>query len=291
MTDSQSDNGVPAPVRRMINLVVLSQAAAFFILVYGLVLALTSYPNWALAHDPTSVIGPESFVQWWTVQFDNALYLLGFGVVLAAGAAILSRRLLARGRDRVVPRSEVSTILLVVAIGSILGAGIAIALPTPQRTVSFAASDFTIEPLPGNVPFENYFVSVPFQAYAGESLFPMMNLTLRDNATGALDYWEDFAYAWYTTPSAVLDWHNRSTSGFGAVVPQDGLYILWVRYEFCETLGTMPCSNYTGSVQGQLVISNRMAYEPWILGLGLLGSASVVAAVVQSGMGRRRTTS
>ncbi len=237
-------------------------------------------------------VGPSANVQWWNSQFADGSLVIIFGAVLLLGSSVLIHRSLGTGNaiERH-PVSKARAVLLSLALGLTVGAAFATALPMPQRALQFSASEFTLEALPGHVPYENYFVSVPFEARAGESILPLLNLTLTDNRTGALEYWDPLAPTWYTSPSAVLNWSDPSTWAWGAVVPRDGAYVLWVRYDYCATPGTVPCDNYTGSVQGELRVSDQLAYEPWMFGFGLLGSAAMVAAVVQSGMGRRRTTS
>ncbi len=280
-----------ASLRSAVGLIVASEIAGILVAGCGFLIVVNALPFWLPIYTPGVIMGPPSYVQWWDAQLVHGSMLAGAGVILMLGSALI-RRFWRKGAARA-PRSahKALAVLLLLAIGLTSAAGFANLLSPTQRSVQFAASGFTLESLPGNVPYENYFVSEPFQAYAGESLFPEFNLTQTDNQTGALENWNPFASTWYTSPSALLNRSDPSEWAFGAVVPRDGTYVLWVRYDFCATPGTFPCNNYTGSVRGALVISNALAYEPWILGLSLSGSVAMVAAVAQSAKGRRRATS
>ncbi len=268
-----------------------SEVAGVLVAGYGFLIVVNALPFWLPIDTPGGIMGPPSYVQWWDAQLVHGFLLAAVGVILMVGSALI-RWFWGKGAARA-PWSvhKALVVLLLLALGLTAAAGFANLLPPTQRSVQFAASEFTLESLPGNVPYENYFVSEPFQAYAGESLFPWLNLTLTDNETGALENWDPFASTWYTSPSALLNWSNRSEWAWGAVVPRNGAYVLWVRYDFCATPGTFPCNNTTGSVRGEVQISNPLAYETWILGLGVAGSAAMVTAVAQSAKGRRRATS
>lgn len=262
-----------------------------FILVYGVFIALQALAPWLTIRTPGTTIGPPAYVQWWNAQFADGLILIGLGIVLTAGSFLLFRlgaggtagRRPVRGPSHIVP--------VMLAVGLVALAAVAISLPAPQRSVSFTTSDFILKGLPGNPPYDYYFVSSPFEAHAGEVLLPLFNLTVADSQTGALESWNPFASTWYTPPSGALDWRDASTWTWQTVVPHDGQYVVWVRYEGCASPTTSPCDNYTASVRGELLISDPLAYGPWMVGFGLSGCVALGAAVGQSGLGRRRTTS
>ncbi len=272
-------------------MILASEVAGVVVLGYAFLVVIMALPFWLEIRTPGTVMGPPTFVQWWNAQFVHGFLLAGVGAILLIGSVLIRRfwgKPAAMGR-RSAHKALAALVLL--ALGLAAAAALANSLPPPQRTLSFSPSDFTLESSPGHIPYENYLVSGPFQAYAGESLFPLFNFTLTDNQTGALELWDPFASTWFTSPSALVNQNDRSMWAWGAVVPRDGPYILWIRYDYCPTPGTVPCNNYTGSVRGQLQISAPLAYEPWLAGFGLTSSAAMVAAVAQSAKGRRRTTS
>jgi len=162
------------------------------------------------------------------------------------------------------------------------------ALPAPQRTVEFGASDFHLRSVPGDGPYENYFISRPFSAFEGEAVYPGLSITWTDNRTGAMVEQQNGATTWVTAPSA---FPAPTQFGTGNLAPADGSYVAWVHYYLCVTPATPPCSNYTASVTGSLVIANQMAYVRLQLALGAAGSVLIAVALVQSGGGNRRITS
>lgn len=262
-----------------------------FVSIYGGWIFVQALGPWLTIRTPGTTIGPPAYVQWWNAQFADGLVLIGFGAVLMVGSFLLFRVGAGGAARRGSTTAPSHIVFVLLAVGLIALGAVAVSLPAPQRSVSFSTSDFVLRGLPGNPPYDYYFVSVPFEAHAGEVLVPMVNLTVTDNRTGALESWNPFASTWYTPPSEVLDWRDASTWAWETVVPHDGLYVAWVRYDGCASPTTSPCENYTASVRGELLILDPLAYGPWFLGFGLFGCVAMGAAVSQSGLGRRRMTS
>jgi hypothetical protein len=219
----------------------------------------------------------------------EGIYLGIFGFVLAAGGIVLSRKE-RRGRDegRFLPSQRWRLFFPYAAVVLIVTAAVISVAPSPQRTLDFAASDFKLRTVSyGGGPYENYFRSRSFSVFVGEALFPGLSISWTDNRTGSVVQ-HNLATAWVTEPT---DSPAPIAYATGNVAPADGSYVLWVRYGLCETPATPPCSNYTASVTGNLVIATQKAYVPVQLALGAAGSALIAVALIQSGIGSRRTTS
>src|SRR5205809_692176 len=62
-------------------------------------------------------------------------------------------------------------------------------------------------------------------------------------------------------------------------------------FALCEAPTTPPCSNYTVSVAGYLLIVDQQSHVPVQLALGVAGSACIAATLFHPGIGRRVTVS
>jgi len=255
----------------------------------GLLLIGITSLQWAELQPPGSTLGPPSYVQGLTLRITEGIYTSIFGVVLSVGGFVLSKRE-ARAEDegRWPPLPRWRSLLPYAAVALILIASLMNALPAPQRAIEFAASDFHLQTVPGDGPYENYFVSRPFSAFEGEAFFPGFSITWTDNRTGAMVERQNGVTTWVTSPSA---FPAPTAFGTGNLAPADGSYVAWVQYYLCESPATSPCSNYTASVTGSLAIATQMAYIRVQLALGAAGSVLIAVAVVQSGRGNRRITS
>ena len=271
-----------------------SAFAKFFgtlVLGYGLLLVGATSLQWGALQPPGSTVGPPSLIQAFVLRITEGIYLAVFGVVLAAGGFVLShmdRR--AKSESRSQPERRWRTLFPYAAVVLIvLGAVISLA-PSPQRTLGFAASDFTLRCVPGRGPYENYLVSQPFSAFEGEAFFPWISIAWTDNRTGTEVERQNGETTWVIATSAFPSYVGFSFAT-GNIAPADGPYVLWVRYDLCETPATPPCSNYTASASGSLAIATQKAYVPAQLVLGAAGSALMVVALGQSWIGSRRATS
>ena len=255
----------------------------------GLLLIGITSLQWAELQPPGSTLGPPSYVQALTLRITEGIYTCIFGVVLSVGGFILSKRdAPEEDAGRWLLSQRWRSLLPYVAVALILIASLISALPAPQRTVEFGSSDFHLRSVPGDGPYENYFISRPFAAFEGEAVYPGLSITWTDNRTGAIVEQQNGATTWVTAPSA---FPAPTQFGTGNLAPADGSYVAWVRYYLCETPATPPCSNYTASVTGSLVIATQMAYVRVQLALGAAGSVLIAVALVQSGGGNRRITS
>jgi len=258
------------------------------ILAYGLLLIGITSLHWSELQPPGSTLGPPSVVQTLTLRITEGIYMCIFGVVLSIGGFVLSRRdTRANDGGRWPPSQRWRSLSPYAAVALILIATFMNALPAPQRTVEFVASDFHLGTVPGDGPYENYFVSRPFSAFEGEAFFPGLSITWTDNRTGAMVERQNGATAYVTAPTA---FPAPTESATGNLAPADGSYVAWVRYYLCETPATPPCSNYTASVTGSLVIATQLAYVRIQLALGAAGSALIALTLVQSARGNRRIT-
>jgi hypothetical protein len=268
-----------------------SVARLFGVLVlgYGILLSGTTSLWWLGLQPPGSTLGPPSLVQGFMLRITEGVYLAIFGVVLAAGGTVLQRRERGLTAEGGFPISERwKSLFAYSAVALIVLAAVVGALPSPHRTLMFGSSDFQIRTLPGNQPYENYFMSRPFFAFEGEALFPGFSVTWTDNQTGAVVERDALVTAWVTAPS---EFPHPMQFGDGNLAPADGSYVAWVRDILCETPATPPCSNYTASATGNLTIVTQKAYVPVQLILGAAGSVLMAVVLVQSGRGNRRMTS
>ena len=258
-------------------------------MVSGLLLIVITSLQWAELQPPGSTLGPPSYVQTLTLRITEGIYTCIFGVVLSVGGFVLSKREGRAGEEgRWPPSQRWRSLSPYVAVVLILIASLMSVPPAPQRTVEFAASDFHLRTVPGGGPYENYFVSRPFSAFEGEALYPGLTITWTDNRTGAMVERQGSATTFVTSPSAFPAPTDFAT---GNLAPADGSYVAWVRYYLCETPATPPCSNYTGSVTGSLVIATQLAYVRVQLVVGAAGSVLMAVSLVQFGQRNRRITS
>ena len=257
------------------------------VLLYGFLLFVLTAAYWASIQPPGSTVGPPSFIQDLTLKLAEGIYLAAFGSVLVIGGSLLKRNE-GRPRARSVRATHWRSLLPVAAVAVIVAAAIVGRLPPSQRSVSFEPSDFALRSYPGGGPYENYLVSTAFEASKGEALFPELSITWTDR-TGAVVKRDDSVTALVTTPSEPPD--RFPSAGSGNLAPADGSYVLWVRYTLCEAPTTPPCSNYTVSVAGDLLIVAQEAHVPVQLALGVVGSVCIAATLVHSGIGRRLTVS
>jgi len=257
------------------------------VLLYGFLLFVLTAAYWASIQPPGSTVGPPSFIQDLTLKLAEGIYLAAFGSVLIIGGSLLQRNE-GRSRARSVRSTHRRSLLLVAAVAIIVAAAIVGRLPPSQRSVSFEPSDFALRSYPGGGPYENYLVSTAFEASKGEALFPELSITWTDRS-GAVVERDTLVTALVTTPSEPPD--RFPSSGSGNLAPADGSYVLWVRYTLCETPTTPPCSNYTVSVAGSLLIVDQQAHVPVQLALGVAGSACIAATLAHPGIGRRVTVS
>ena len=265
----------------------LTQTVGALVLMYGFLLFVLTAAYWASIQPPGSTVGPPSFIQDLTLKIAEGIYLAAFGSVLVIGGSLLMRNE-GRPRARSVRSIHWRSLLPVAAVAVIVAAAIVGRLPPSQRSVSFEPSDFALRSYPGGGPYENYLVSTAFEASKGEALFPGLSITWTDR-TGAVVERDNSVTALVTTPSEPPD--RFPSSGSGNLAPADGSYVLWVRYTLCETPTTPPCSNYTVSVAGFLLIVDQQAHVPVQLALGVAGSACIAATLVHPGIGRRLTVS
>src|SRR5437773_451733 len=206
----------------------------------------------------------------------------------AESAKVPSEEVRCAWMTRSVRSTHRRSLLLVAAVAIIVAAAIVGRLPPSQRSVSFEPSDFALRSYPGGGPYENYLVSTAFEASKGEALFPELSITWTDR-TGAVVKRDDSVTALVTTPSEPPD--RFPSAGSGNLAPADGSYVLWVRYTLCEAPTTPPCSNYTVSVAGYLLIVDQQSHVPVQLALGVAGSACIAATLFHPGIGRRVTVS
>lgn len=257
---------------------------------YGVFLAVTSWLSWLQLEPQINVIGPPSYVQLAFLTIEEGAYLAVFGAILAACAYLLARRaygpvpvpLRSASRDAWRTRLVVAATLLV-AVVVVLNV-----IPAPLRIVTFEPADFRPAPSSADGPYETYYVSPPFPASAGEDVNAYTTLTLRDNATGAVVTQENFSTNYVkaeSAPYAIPQWAS------GMVAASTAMYVVVARNELCENLATPPCENATVEIAGNVWITTPTAYVLPSLLLGSLGSALAAVFVVQSGLGRRRTTS
>jgi hypothetical protein len=236
-------------------------------------------------------LGPPSIIQAFTLRIAEGIYLGIFGVVLAVGASLLSRKERS-GKDegQSPPAQRWRSLFPYAAVVLIVIAAVISLAPSPERTLGFAASDFQLRTVPGVGPYATFFMSRSFSAFEGEAFYPLISVTWTDNSTGAFVGRDGILPAWVIAPSALPSYTGFSY-GSGNLAPADGFYVLWVRYNLCETPANPPCSNYTASAGGKLVIATQRAYVPVQLALGVLGSVFIAVPLIQSGNGSRRTTS
>ena len=265
----------------------LTQTVGALVLMYGFLLFVLTAAYWASIQPPGSTVGPPSFIQDLTLKIAEGIYLAAFGSVLVIGGSLLMRNE-GRPRARSVRSIHWRSLLPVAAVAVIVAAAIVGRLPPSQRSFSFEPSNFALRSYPGGGPYENYLVSTAFEASKGEALFPGLSITWTDR-TGAVVERDNSVTALVTTPSEPPD--RFPSFGDGNLAPADGSYVLWVRYTLCETPTTPPCSNYTVSVAGFLLIVDQQAHVPVQLALGVAGSACIAATLVHPGIGRRLTVS
>jgi hypothetical protein len=258
---------------------------------YGLLLAGATSLQWLSLQPPGSTLGPPSIIQAFTLRIAEGIYLGIFGVVLVVGGSVLLRKERSGRDEGQSPRAQRwRSLFPYAAVMLIVIAAVISFVPSPERTQWFAASDFKLRTVPGVGPYATFFMSRSFSASEGEAFYPGISITWTDNSTGAVVGREGMTTAWVTAPSALPSYTGFSV-GSGNLAPADGSYVLWVRYNLCESPATPPCSNYTASARGNLVIATQKAYVPVQLVTGSAGSALIAVALVQSGLGSRRTTS
>jgi len=263
--------------------------SGFLVNAYGFLLIVGTSVQWLSLQPPGTTLGPPSFVQGLIIRLVEGVYLAVFGVILAIGGFVwLQRERRGAAGGGYQPSGRWRHLLAYGAVTMIAIAAIVSAAPSPHRTLMFVSSDFRLQTLPGDRPYENYFMSRPFFAFEGEALFPEFSVTWTDNQTGAVVQRDGLVTAWVTAPS---EFPHPMPFGNGNLAPADGTYVLWVQYTLCETPATPPCSNYTALVTGDLMIATQGAYVPVQLALGAAGSLLMAIALVQSVRGNRRTTS
>jgi len=264
--------------------------AGLLVAMYGGLLALATWATWSSLAPPGTVIGPASFVQSLALRIDQGIYLFSLGSVLTAGAWLLIRRD-RRGThppDAAARPWRWRAPLLAAAVLLILAVFVTGLLAPPQRTLDFSSSDFHLAPASADGPFELYLVSKPFAVSGGDDLNALFRVAWRNNTTGAIVGWENDTSSYAKGESEP---YARPQFGQGWVAAESGPFVMVVRASLCETLATPPCSNATIEVTGTVWIASPVAYLPLQIGLGVASSVAVGAAVVQSGLGSRRTTS
>jgi hypothetical protein len=236
-------------------------------------------------------LGPPSIIQAFTLRIAEGIYLGIFGVVLVVGGSVLSRKERSGRDEGQSPRAQRwRSLFSYAAVMLIVIAAVMSLAPSPERTLGFAGSDFQLRTVPGVGPYATFFMSRTFAAFEGEAFYPLISVTWTDNSTGAFVGRDGILPAWVIAPSALPSYTGFSY-GSGNLAPADGFYVLWVRYNLCETPATPPCSNYTASATGHLAIASQKAYVPVQLTLGTAGSILIAIALIQSGIGSRRTIS
>lgn len=270
---------------------IVARAFGVLVLGYGILLAGATSLQWLSLQTPGGHLGPPSVIQAFVLRIGEGIYLGIFGIVLAAGGSFLSRKERRGKNEGRSPASQRwSSLFPYIAVVLIVVAALMSAAPSPQRTLDFAAADFLPLTTPGDGPHEHYLMSRPFTAVEGEAFYPGVSITWTDSGTGALVQRDTGVPAWVTAPSAFPSYAGF-TFATGNLAPADGSYVLWVRNWLCETPTTPPCTNYTVSVTGKLIIDTQRAYVSVQLALGAAGSVLMAVALVQSGEGSRRTTS
>ncbi len=256
----------------------------------GVILAATTAIYWATIQPPGVTIGPPTFVQSLEFHIEEGAYTALFGGVLMLGGIMVGRagRRSSQAAEPAPSFLRRARLLLAAAIAMTLAVGLLGLAPAPQRTVSLGPNDFQLAPAGADGPFEIYLVSRGFQAAAGEDFFPWFGVELRDNATGSVLAYDGFNSSYVKAASAP---YAIPQFAGGFLASSTTVYVVVVRSSICESVGSAPCANATLQASGNVTIASPLAYLPWQLGLGVAGSACVLAAVVQSGMGRRRTTS
>lgn len=256
----------------------------------GAILAVTTAGYWASIQPPGVTIGPPTFVQSLQFHIEEGAYTALFGFVLMMGGVIAGRAA-RRSSERTNPAPSFvrrRRALLAAALVMTLAVALFGLAPTPQRTVSLGPNDFQLAPAGADGPFEIYLVSHGFPAAAGEDFLPWIGVDLRDNATGSVLAYDGFNSSYVKAESAPY-----AVPQFGGefLAAATTVYVVVVRSSICESLGSAPCANGTLRATGSVTITTPLAFLAWQLGLGIAGSSCVIAAVVQSGIGRRRTTS
>ena len=258
---------------------------------YGLLLVGTTSAEWLSLGGPGSHLGPPSIIQAFTLRIAEGVYLGIFGVVLAVGGSVLSRKERSGKDEGRLSHAQLGRSLFPYAAVMLIVIAAVISLaPSPERTLGFAASDFQLRTVPGVGPYATFFMSRSFSALEGEAFNPLITVVWMDNSTGAIVERSGILPAWVIAPSA-LPSYTGFNFGSGNLAPADGTYVLWVHLDLCETPATPPCSNYTVAAIGNLVIATQKAYVPIQLALGAAGSVLIAVPLIQSGIGSRRTTS
>lgn len=289
MTDEPTGPSA-TPVSSVVSMgpVFMAQAGALAA-VYGTLLALVTWAQWSALQPPGTVIGPPSFVQSLMLRIDQGAYLLVVGGIMAFGGWVIfqndTRRRARVGGSRP-PRWRAP--LLVVAVLLLFVTFVVGILPTPVRTLSLVATDFTLAPGATSNPAEIDLVSAPFPAAAGEDFFSVSNVTYRNLTSGAVAFIYDWASSYV---KGLADPYGPRQFGFGNVAASSGSYVVVIEALTCDYFSTSSCANFTLDAAATVWVWSPQAYLPLQAALGIASSAIVVGVAVQSGLGSRRMTS